>query len=112
LEAARGNYDAAVAHLDRAVRLEDGLVYTEPAEWHYPPRLALGAVLLEAGRPGEAETVYWDDLRRFRENGWALFGLGQALRAQGKDAEAELVEARFQKAWASADVKLTASRIR
>ena len=55
-------FDAAVAHLERAVRLEDGLVYTEPAEWHYPPRHALGAVLLAAGRPAEAETVYWEDL--------------------------------------------------
>ena len=46
------------------MRLEDGLVYTEPSEWHYPPRHALGAVLLEAGRPAEAETVYWQDLQR------------------------------------------------
>ena len=57
LAAARKDYDTAIAHLERAVRLEDGLVYTEPAEWHYPPRHALGAVLLEAGRPDEAETV-------------------------------------------------------
>ena len=43
-----------------------------------------GAVLLEAKRPSEAETVYWEDLKRNRENGWALFGLMQALKAQGK----------------------------
>ena len=49
IAAAKKNYDEAVAHLERAVRLEDALVYTEPAEFHYPPRLALGAVLLEAG---------------------------------------------------------------
>jgi tetratricopeptide (TPR) repeat protein len=112
LAAARGEYDDAIAHLDRAVRLEDSLVYTEPAEWHYPPRLALGAVLLEAGRPREAETVYWDDLKHNRENGWALFGLAKALRAQGKDDRAAAIEARFEKAWARADVTLTASRIR
>ena len=112
IAAARGDFDAAIAHLDRAVRLEDGLVYTEPTEWHYPPRHALGAVLLEAGHSSEAETVYWDDLKKNRENGWALFGLAQALRAQGKDEQAELIEARFEKAWARADVKLTASRIR
>jgi tetratricopeptide (TPR) repeat protein len=112
LAAARGDYDEAIAHLDRAVRLEDGLVYTEPTEWHYPPRLALGAVLLEAGRPREAETVYWDDLERNRENGWALYGLAKALRAQGKDDRAEAVEARFEKAWGRADVTLTASRFR
>ena len=110
IAAARGNFDEAVAHLDRAVRLEDSLVYTEPAEFHFPPRHALGAVLLKAGRPAEAETVYWDDLRRNRENGWALFGLLQALRAQEKSYEASLIEARFRKAWAGADVTLTASR--
>lgn len=110
IAAAKKNYDAAIAHLERAVRLEDALVYTEPSEWHYPPRQALGAVLLEAGRPAEAETVYWADLKRNRNNGWSLFGLNQALRAQNKTADATLVEARFKKAWERADVIPTNSR--
>jgi tetratricopeptide (TPR) repeat protein len=110
LDAAKKNYDSAIAHLERAVRLEDALVYTEPMEFHYPPRHALGAVLLEAGRPAEAETVYWEDLRRNRDNGWALYGLAQALKAQGKNDDAALIEARFKKAWAAADVKLSSSR--
>jgi tetratricopeptide (TPR) repeat protein len=110
IAAARGDYATAIARLEEAVRLEDALVYTEPSEWQAPPRLALGAVLLEAGRPAEAETVYWDDLRRNRDNGWALFGLAKALRAQGKTGQAEIVEARFTKAWARADVTLPASR--
>jgi len=108
--AARQDYERAVGHLERAVRLEDALVYTEPAEWHSPPRLALGAVLLAAGRAGEAETVYWEDLKRNRDNGWALFGLLRALRAQGKGADAALVENRFAKAWARADIVLPGSR--
>ncbi len=110
IAASKKNYDAAIQHLERAVRLEDALVYTEPAEFHYPPRHALGAVLLEAGRPAEAETVYWEDLKRNRENGWSLFGLMQALKAQGKNDDAALIEARFKKAWAKADVTLTSSR--
>src|SRR5262252_2713776 len=110
IDTAKKNYDSAVAHLERAVRLEDALVYTEPAEFHYPPRQALGAVLLEAGRPAEAETVYWEDLRRNKENGWSLFGLMQALKAQGKNDDAALIEARFKKAWAKADVTLSSSR--
>ena len=56
------------------------------------------------------EKVYRTDLRRFPENGWSLFGLAQALRAQKKHSEADAVEARFRKAWASTDVTLTASR--
>ena len=111
IDAAHGKFDSAIGHLERAVRYEDALVYTEPAEWHYPPRLALGAILLEAGRPDEAETVYWEDLKRNRDSGWALFGLQQALRAQNKEAEAKVIEARFKKAWEQADITLTASRL-
>jgi tetratricopeptide (TPR) repeat protein len=110
IAAAKKEYDSAIAHLERAVRLEDALVYTEPAEWHYPPRQALGAILLEANRPAEAETIYWADLNRNKNNGWALSGLMMALRAQGKNGEANLVEARFKKAWERADVALSGSR--
>jgi tetratricopeptide (TPR) repeat protein len=110
LAAARGEFEKAVGHLTRATLYEDALVYTEPADWPYPVRQHLGAVLLEAGRPDEAEAVYWEDLRKHPENGWALFGLWQALKAQGKNEEAAAVEKRFGKAWANADVTLTASR--
>lgn len=110
LAAAQGEYDSAVAHLDRAVRYQDALIYTEPDDWHQPVRHNLGAVLLQAGRPVEAESVYWDDLRQHPLNGWALYGLAQALRAQNKLDQAKQVEASFAKAWADADVTLTASR--
>lgn len=110
LAAAQGNYDAAIAHLDRAVRYHDNLIYTEPDDWHQPVRHALGAVLLEAGRPAEAEAVYWEDLRRNPNNGWSLFGLNKALQAQNKVEQARRVEADFKKVWADADVTLTASR--
>jgi len=111
LDLSRGNAEAAVAHLQRAVLLEDALVYTEPEEWHYPPRQALGAALLAAGRAREAETVYWQDLRKHPENGWSLYGLAQAQEAQGRSAEAAETRARFEKAWAQADIKLDASRL-
>ncbi len=110
IAARRGDLDGAIAALHKAVLLEDGLVYTEPADWHYPVRQSLGAVLLAAGRAAEAETVYWEDLRVNRENGWSLFGLMQALKAQGKTEQAADAEKRFQKAWSAADVKLTSSR--
>jgi tetratricopeptide (TPR) repeat protein len=110
LAAARGSYDTAIAHLDQAVRYHDNLVYTEPDDWHQPVRHVLGAVLLDAGRPAEAEAVYWEDLRRNPKNGWSLFGLAKALQAQNKHDQAKLVEADFKKVWADADVTLTASR--
>jgi tetratricopeptide (TPR) repeat protein len=110
MEAERGKFKEAVAQLQDAILLEDSLNYIEPPDWHYPIRQSLGAVLLKAGRPLEAETVYWEDLRRNPDNGWSLFGLMQSLRAQGKEEQAAGVEARFKKAWANADITLTASR--
>jgi tetratricopeptide (TPR) repeat protein len=110
LAARRKDYDVAIAHFERAARYEDALIYTEPPDWHAPVRHWLGAVLLDAGRPAEAEVVYWEDLRRNRDNGWSLFGLHKALVAQGRGEEAAAVQQRFTRAWATADVTLTASR--
>jgi len=62
------------------------------------------------GHAKEAETVYWEDLRRNPENGWSLFGLARTLRAQGREADAALIDARFKKAWTNADVTLPGSR--
>lgn len=105
-----GRLDEAAAHFKAAVAIEDAGLYFEPPTWYYPIRHSLGAVLLRTGRPAEAEVVYREDLKRFPENGWSLFGLMQALRAQGKTAEALAVDVRFRAAWKDADVTLTASR--
>jgi len=110
LAAKRGDYEKAIAQLHRGVLLEDNLIYNEPPDWHVPVRQSLGAVLLAAGRPAEAEAIYWQDLQQNPENGWSLFGLTQSLHAQGKEGEAVLVEKRFRKAWSQADVTLVASR--
>lgn len=108
--AARRDWDAAVRHLEAAVAAEDALNYDEPPPWHFPSRQILGAVLLEAGRPADAERVYEEDLKNFPENGWSLNGLHRSLVAQGKKEEAAKAEARFREAWKHADVTLTASR--
>ena len=105
IAAHRKDWDQALLHLDRAIRYEDALVYQEPHDWHSPVRQDLGNVLLAAGRPGEAEIAFWEDLKRFPETGWSLFGLMNALKAQDKKAEAAMVEARYNKAWKNADVK-------
>ncbi len=110
IAAKRGYYDKAIARLHRAVLLEDNLIYNEPPDWHVPVRQSLGAVLLEAGRPSEAESIYWQDLSRNRENGWSLFGLMQSLQSQGKKEQAVGIGERFRKAWNQAEVSLTASR--
>jgi tetratricopeptide (TPR) repeat protein len=110
IAAKRGSYTEAVSHLRTAAELEDGLTYGEPPDWTVPVRHDLGAVLLAASRPAEAERVYREDLKRFPENGWSLMGLSKALRAQGRTDEAERVSAQFRRAWAAADVTLSSSR--
>ncbi len=102
------DYDGAIAALSTAVTIEDTLPDDEPPAWNWPSRMQLGAVLLEAGKPAEAEQAFRDELQRNPENGWSLHGLAQALKAQGKKQEAQEVAGRFEKAWANADVKLSA----
>jgi len=109
LLSAQGRHDEAVKAFTAAVRLQDTLRYTEPPDWGQSMRLYLGAALLKAGRAREAERVYRENLRDFRNNGWTLFGLSQSLRAQGKTAEAKRVDESFQRAWKNADVTLKAS---
>ncbi len=110
IAASARRYDEAIAFLEKAVAAQDAIPYSEPENWYSPSRDVLGAVLLDANRPADAEKVYRKDLEQHRGNGWSLYGLAKSLRAQGKDDEAEKVEAQFALAWAHADVKLTASR--
>lgn len=110
LAAANGDYGVATESLRRAIVIESTLTYDEPPPWYQPVRQVLGAVLLEANLSAEAEAIYLEDLERFPENGWSLFGLAQSLDAQGKTAEAVAVRRRFETAWANADVELLASR--
>lgn len=98
--------DEAVRLLAEAVSLEDKLAYNEPSDMIFPTRHLLGAGLLAAGRPGEAEAVYREDLRRNPKNGWAYFGLSQALAAQKRDAEAAAARGQFEQAWQRADIQL------
>ena len=101
--------DDAIKALKEGLRIEDGLQDSEPPRWPISVRHYLGAVLLQASRPTEAEAEYRADLKRYPENGWGLFGLSQSLKAQGKEPEAAEITGRFEKAWAHADVTLAAS---
>jgi tetratricopeptide (TPR) repeat protein len=102
-----GRIDEGLAALREGVVREDALTYSEPPDWIQPVRHPLGASLLQAGRHDEAEAVFHEDLENLPGNGWALFGMGRALRLQGKDAEAALFESRFAEAWEGSDVKIT-----
>jgi tetratricopeptide (TPR) repeat protein len=103
-EAGAGRFGPAAEALREASRREDALLYGEPPEWSVPTRQDLGAVLLEAGRATDAEQAFREDLDKFPDNGWSLSGLAQALRAQGRTADAVAVEADLTRVWATADV--------
>ena len=111
LASARGQHDAAIAALREAAAVEDAIPYDEPPGWHAPVRHSLGAVLLAAGRPAEAEAVYREELRRNPGNGWSLHGLADSLRAQRKREGLADVERQLAAAWQHADIRLTASRL-
>jgi tetratricopeptide (TPR) repeat protein len=107
MAAKQGNTDAAVEHLGRAIAEEDELTYDEPPDWYLPIRQRMGAILLAANRPVQAEKIFREDLVHRPENGWSLYGLAQSLKAQKKTEAAAKIEERFEKAWKTADVQLT-----
>jgi tetratricopeptide (TPR) repeat protein len=109
IAARRGRTDDAVRTFEDAVRLEDTLPYTEPPAWYQPVRHRLGALLLRAGRPADAEAVYREDLRRNPDNLWALTGLAETLRRRGQRDEAAATDERLHRASARADVRLKES---
>jgi tetratricopeptide (TPR) repeat protein len=107
----RQRYDDAIRLFEDAIKIEEALPYSEPPLWPLSVRHHLGAAFLLADRPSEAESVYHADLLRHPDNGWALIGLIQSLRAQQKDDQAAEAEDRFKKAWAHADFIPAASRM-
>nr|WP_228053483.1 hypothetical protein [Nodosilinea sp. LEGE 07298] len=109
IAAQSGELAAAIAHLQRGVELEDSLNYDEPSSWYSPVRQRLGAVLLKANRPAEAETVFRADLAIYPDNGWSLFGLTQALQAQGKTAAAQTTQTKLDVVWQYADYDLASA---
>ncbi|MFL6531020.1 MAG: tetratricopeptide repeat protein, partial [Chthoniobacterales bacterium] len=108
IQVADGKTEEGIAGLQEALKMEDALKYDEPPAWMIPIRHSLGANLMKAGRYADAEEVYRDDLKRLPENGWSLYGLSEALKAQ-KKPEAVMMKARFTKAWAKADIKINSS---
>lgn len=103
---AKGDRQGAIEHFRQAVALEDALAYNEPPDWYYPVRESLGGALLRAGRAQEAEVVFREDLERTPRNGRSLYGLAEALRAQGDQAAADEIQRQFESVWHAADTEL------
>jgi tetratricopeptide (TPR) repeat protein len=109
-EIARTNGDlpGAIAAFERAVAADDALDYDEPEPLPFPARHWLGAALLEAKRPADAERVYREDIADHPHNGWSLLGLQQALKAQGKSSAD--IDADLEASWSRSDTWTRASR--
>lgn len=105
-----GRLEDAIAAFESALVLEDALQYDEPEPLPFAVRDWLGAALLQADRPADAERVYRAALEDRPHNGWSLIGLEQALRAQGRTAEADDARERFSGAWVRSRTTLTGSR--
>ena len=113
-----GRHSEGLAHLRRAVELDDSLEYEEPWSWPQPTRHALGALLLEAGEYDEAEAVYRADLgldgqlprpSQHPRNVWALHGLHECLVRRGEQIELPHIKLLLDQAVARADIPIEAS---
>jgi tetratricopeptide (TPR) repeat protein len=99
-------YTEAIEEFQFAVHAEENMVYNEPRDWMLNPKHYLGDAFIKAGKFDEAIKVLQKDLLNNNENGWALFGMWQALTAKKKTVEADKMLLRFRKAFDKADVKL------
>jgi len=100
---ARRDLPVALLTRARAVAAADRLTADELPAWPLPPaREALGAALLSAGSPEQAEAVYRKDLEQHADNPRSLRGLADSLDRQGRTADAAAVRARFEDIWRDA----------
>ncbi len=96
----------AIALLQSAVAAQDTLKYAEPEDWFFPVRESLGAALLMNGDNVDAEKVFREDLDLHPRNPRSLFGLQQALKAQGKEYDAGFVQKQLHSSWKGGSTQL------
>ena len=82
---------------------KEKLAYDEPPDWYLASNWMLGTALLKLGDAAGAEAAFRSDLKHNIAHGRSLAGLAAALRKQGKTAEADATQKRFEYAWRGAD---------
>ena len=103
-----GNMEAAVAAFKRGTESYDLLNYDEPEPLPFSPRHWLGAGYIEIGAYDSAIEEFELDLEDHPNNGWALFGIQQALAAQGKNDA--VIDQRLEEAWERSDIWLASPK--
>jgi tetratricopeptide (TPR) repeat protein len=102
----------AISFFQKAVTIEDAMMYNEPKDWLVPARHYLGNALIIAKRFADAEEVYKKDLHINPANSWALAGLMLAQKGLENNAGLLNTTSDFIKAAANTDIKITTSVIR
>ncbi|WP_254560189.1 tetratricopeptide repeat protein [Dyadobacter diqingensis] len=96
-------YKKAIASLNEAIKIEDGLIYTEPNDWPIPARQFLGAYYLKMGKPALAEKVYQDDLIWNPGNGWSYVGLRQIAKKRNNAQQVADYTSKYKIAFSKAE---------
>jgi tetratricopeptide (TPR) repeat protein len=110
VEHGRGEYEKAVATLQRAIELEEELRYREPPPYVRPVLESLAQVHLAAGQWDEARGAYRRLLEKRKKSGFALFGLARTYELAGSPADARSAYRDFLASWNSADAGLEQRR--
>lgn len=101
----KGDKEASQMFALLAFETEDLLNYDEPPGWYLSSRETHGAALYLNGDFKAAEKVFREDQQRRPNNSRSLFGLWQALKAQGS-SDAPKAEALFNQQWTGAPLKM------
>lgn len=99
-----GDEQTTLTQLKMAVKIQHDMGYHEPPDWYFPVKESLGYAYLKWNDPLEAINLFQEVLHQYPKNGWALYGLANALKKLGKNKEAVVVEEEFREAWSQADI--------
>ncbi len=99
ISSAQGDDSMAIQYLLKAVDVQDQMNFDDLPDWYYPVRESLGAALLRAGLPRQAEEIFRQDLVRNPQNPRSLFGLWKVLEAEKKWQESALIRQSFERVW-------------
>ncbi|MEP1151308.1 MAG: hypothetical protein ABJH08_06220 [Balneola sp.] len=104
-----GDLNKAKGAFEQSIKFYDALTYDEPEPIPFSPRHWYGALLLEMEKYNEAKLVYEKELDHHPNNGWSLYGIQQALKAQGKSDST--IDARFKESWKRSDTWIRGSKL-
>lgn len=98
------NEETMFTHLQLAAKIQHDMGYHEPPDWYFPVKESLGDAYFKWDHPKKAIVMYEQVLKQYPKNGWALYGLAQALRKLGNTQDGDRAAQKFKEAWKYADI--------